>query len=159
MIIIREIDSSDKKSSIANSILRALPEWFGIEESIVDYIEQVKEIPLLVALDGEKEVGFLAIKLHNPFSAEICVMGVLKEYHGQGIGKMLLEACEEYCYKKKIEFLTVKTLAESHPDENYAKTRKFYMKSGFKPLEVFPLLWDESNPCLFMVKKVELLEK
>jgi len=159
MIIIREIDSSDKKSSIANNILRALPEWFGIEASIVDYVEQVKRMPLLVALDGEKEVGFLAIKLHNPFSAEICVMGVLKEYHGQGIGKVLLEACEEYCYKEKIEFLTVKTLAESHPDENYAKTRKFYLKSGFKALEVFPLLWGESNPCLFMVKKVELLEK
>ena len=74
MNIVRKIENSDKKSSIVNNILRALPEWFGIEESIVDY----------------------------------------------------------------------------------AKTRKFYLKSGFKPLEVFPLLWDESNPCLFMVKRIEL---
>jgi len=74
---------------------------FGIEESIVDYVKQVREISLLVAFDGEKEVGFLATKLHNPFSAEICVMGVLKEYHRQGIGDMLLDCCKEYCYKRK----------------------------------------------------------
>jgi len=52
------------------------------------------------------------------------------------------------------EFLTVKTLADTHPDEGYAGTRRFYLAMGFKPLEVFPTLWDEANPCLLMVKRL-----
>ena len=37
-------------------------------------------------------------------------------------------------------------------DRPYARTRSFYYKMGFVPLEVFPLFWDEDNPCLFLVK-------
>ena len=172
MIAIKEIVEQDKKSYHANEILRALPEWFGIEESLVDYVNQVKELPFLVAISSrddeganpakcsipsdDKEVGFLAIKIHNAVTAEIFVMGVLKENHRKGIGKMLVDSCVEYCRVKELEFLTVKTLDESNPDKNYAKTREFYLREGFKPLEVFPLLWDKSNPCLFMVKRIEL---
>ena len=36
--------------------------------------------------DGERPVGFLAVKVHNAFTAEVCVMGILKEYHRMGIG-------------------------------------------------------------------------
>jgi hypothetical protein len=51
-------------------------------------------------------------------------------------------------------FLTVKTLDESRESKSYEKTRKFYLSVGFLPLEVFPLLWDENNPCLFMAKSI-----
>ena len=155
MIVIKEVVQLDKKSYYANEILRALPEWFGIEESIVDYVNHSQELPFLVAMYKDKVVGFLAIKFHNEFTAEIFVMGILKEHHRKGIGKILIDSCVEYCRVKELEFLTVKTLDESNPDKNYAKTREFYLKEGFKPLEVFPLLWDKKNPCLFMVKKVE----
>ena len=79
-------------------------------------------------------------------------MGILPEYHHKGIGRALIASCEAYCADKGNEFLTVKTLDESREDEGYEKTRLFYLSMGFKPLEVFPLLWDESNPCLFMAK-------
>ena len=154
MVIIKEVTRYEKKARYANEILRALPEWFGIEKSIVNYVKEVQEVPFFVALYADETVGFLAVKIHNEFTAEVFVMGVLKEYHGQKIGKMLLESCEEYCQKRKIEFLTVKTLDDSNTDKNYAKTRGFYLKMGFKPLEVFPLLWDNDNPCLFMAKKI-----
>lgn len=48
----------------------------------------------------------------------------------------------------------VKTLAPSHPDRNYAKTRAFYQRVGFRPLEELPELWGEANPCLLMVKRI-----
>ena len=35
---------------------------------------------------------------------------------------------------------------------NYDKTRKFYLKYGFTPVEEFKSLWGEHNPCLMMVK-------
>lgn len=81
-------------------------------------------------------------------------MGVLRAYHRQGVGRRLIASCEDFCRAHKMEFLTVKTLDASRPDEGYGKTRLFYQSAGFKPLEVFPLLWDESNPCLFMAKHI-----
>jgi hypothetical protein len=46
----------------------------------------------------------------------------------------------------------VKTLDESAEYEPYNKTRAFYQKMGFIPLEVFTTFWNEENPCLFMAK-------
>ena len=152
----REIFEPSAKSGICNAILRALPDWFGIESSIVDYVEQVQSMPFYVAYDGDKPVGFVAVKVHNVYAAEVCVMGVLSEYHRRGIGEKLVGCCEKYCREHNIEFLTVKTLDESREDEGYSRTRKFYLKVGFRPLEVFPLLWDADNPCLFMVKHIEI---
>ena len=51
-----------------------------------------------------------------------------------------------------MRFLSVKTLASEHPDLNYAMTRRFYEAAGFIPLEVFPTLWEEGNPCLLMIR-------
>ena len=31
--------------------------------------------------------------------------------------------------------------------EDYDRTNRFYLSLGFKEFEVFPLLWDEWNPC------------
>ena len=154
MIEVYEIFEPDTKSRMCNEILRALPSWFGIEASIVDYVERVRLMPFFAAFDDDKEVGFVALKIHNAFTAEICVMGVFKEYHRQGVGKELVVRCEKYCADNRMEYLTVKTLDESRESDNYRKTRLFYQSMGFKPLEVFPLHWDEENPCLFMAKYI-----
>jgi len=151
---ILEIISVREKVNICNAILRALPSWFGIESSIVEYVEQVQAMPFYAAFDGDKPVGFVAVKVHTRFAAEVYVAGVLEAYHRAGIGRRLIACCEAYCSSNKIEFLTVKTLADSHESESYEKTRLFYESVGFRPLEVFPLLWDENNPCLFMAKNI-----
>ena len=152
MFKIHEVSGEKSKAEICNNILRALPEWFGVEESIVDYCKKVKLMLFYAAYENDEPVGFLAVKVHNNFSAEVYVMGVLKENHRQGIGKALIKKCEEYCYECRIEFLTVKTLDASRKDEGYSNTRVFYLTMGFRPLEVFPLYWDKHNPCLFMAK-------
>ena len=154
MIEIREVFIPDEKAVICNDILRALPNWFGIEPSILDYVNQVRKLPFYTAYENSKPLGFVALKIHNPYTAEVCVMGVLEGYHRRGIGKKLIALCEDYCVDNGMEFLTVKTLDQSREDEGYEKTRLFYRAVGFKPLEVFPLLWDEYNPCLFMAKYI-----
>jgi ribosomal protein S18 acetylase RimI-like enzyme len=153
--LIKEIHDSELKSNICNDILRALPDWFGIDLFIDKYAEQVRPLPFYAAFDKDKAVGFIALMKHNPFTAEIHVMGIFNEYHKQGIGKTLVGICEDYCKENSIEFLTVKTVDESRASESYEKTRRFYLSVGFKPLEVFPLFWDENNPCLFMVKSIK----
>ena len=53
-----------------------------------------------------------------------------------------------------IEYLQVKTLRPSRPDEGYARTRAFYLAQGFRVLEEFPDLWGPENPSLQMVKRI-----
>ena len=48
--------------------------------------------------------------------------------------------------------LHVKTLAPSHPDPFYARTRAFYRALGFEPVFETPLLWGPENPALVSVK-------
>jgi len=152
VIEIKEILIPDEKSEICNSILSALPTWFGNDESIIDYTNKVKQMPFFAAYAKDSVVGFIAIKFHNEYTAEVCVIGILEAYHRQGIGKMLIESCESYCRASQKTFLTVKTLDVSANYEPYDGTRNFYLKMGFLPLEVFPLHWDKDNPCLFMVR-------
>lgn len=139
---------------ICERILRALPEWFGIEEAILHYIEASQRLPTIVAHTDNHTAGFLSIKQHTPYAAEIYVMAVDPQYHRQGIGRAMVARAEAYLKENNMEFLQVKTLSASHPDPFYAKTRTFYQSIGFRPLEEFPTLWGESNPCLLMIKSL-----
>lgn len=149
---IKPVHDPKTRSVICDSILRALPEWFGIEESIVQYTKHAGEMPFYAAFDGDSPIGFIAVKAHNPFTAEVYVMGVLGGCHRLGVGTALMNRVEKHCVAGGFKFLTVKTLDSSAASEHYERTRRFYNKMGFLPLEVFPLLWDEANPCLFLVK-------
>lgn len=152
MITIREPEPG--QAAVTEPILRALPDWFGIEESTRQYIRYTDDHPTLVAYLGEQAAGFLALLEHNAYSAEIYVMAVRPELQGKGIGRALVEAAEASLRERGFEYLQVKTLADSNPDEGYRATRAFYLRMGFRPLEVFPLLWNPANPCLQMIKKL-----
>lgn len=149
-----EITDAREKSALCERVLRALPEWFGIESSLADYVQSVRELPVYAAMEGNAAVGFLALKDHNAHTAEIHVMGALPDHHRKGAGRALIAKCKEVCREQGKTYLTVKTLDESAQSEEYARTRRFYQAMGFLPLEVFPLFWDEANPCLFMVKSL-----
>ena len=140
--------------STCEPILRALPDWFGIEEAIVQYVKEIDGLPTWLAVDGDKTAGFLTIKKHTPYAAEILVMGVRRTLHRRGAGRALVLAAEQELHRQGIQFLQVKTLSASHPDENYARTRAFYFAMGFRPLEEMPGLWGPANPCLLMVKSL-----
>lgn len=133
-------------------ILRALPDWFGIESAIVDYVRDIAESPTWLWREHGVLLGFLSAKIHFPGSAEIHVMGIQSSAHRKGIGRKLTQACEAKFQSDGFHFLQVKTLSDRSTDPNYAKTREFYLAMGFQPLEVFPTLWDEWNPCLQLVK-------
>lgn len=152
MVTIIRLKDDALKQGIADSILRALPEWFGIESAITEYVGGVVSTAFYAAYAGEDPVGFLSITAHNPYTSEIYVMGILEHFHRHGIGSALLQAAEDDLRKESIRFLMVKTLASAHPDVHYAKTREFYTRSGFYPLEEIPEIWGPSNPCLIMVK-------
>ena len=143
-----------KKASICEPILRSLPDWFGIEAAIVYYAGEIDRLPTLLADRNGEVVGFLTLKEHTPFSAEVYAMGIRQEAHRLGIGRALMESVIEWLRLRNIEFLQVKTLGPSHPDNGYAGTRAFYEAVGFRPLEELKQIWGEGNPCLIMVRKI-----
>ena len=144
--MIRTVDDIEEKQRITKSILTALPEWFGIPESTENYIlESANEI-MVASFEGEKENGFLCLKETGKSTVELAVMGVLKDYHRRGIGRQLVEKAKEIARAQGYEFMQVKTVKMGVYDD-YDKTNFFYISCGFKELEVFPLLWDEWNPC------------
>lgn len=140
------------QSVACEPILRALPDWFGIEEAIVHYVKEIEQLPTFTAQVEGRAVGFLSIKQHYLYAAEMYVMGVLPAYHRAGMGRALVRSAEEYLRAKGVAYLQVKTLGPSHPDRFYARTRAFYEAMGFRPLEEFSQIWDAANPCLIMVK-------
>lgn len=154
MIIVKEITNENFKSEITDTILNQLPNWFGIEESTEEYINTVQNKTFFGAYDGDAPIGFVSLNRNNDYTADLYVMGILEEYHNQGIGKMLIAASEKYLKSAGFKIFMVKTLGESHPDKYYQKTRKFYERVGFYPLEEFKTIWNEDNPCLIMVKTI-----
>ena len=86
---IKEVLEPKGKQEITRAVLEALPDWFGVEESREEYIKISADLIFYAAFDKEKPVGFICLKETGKDTAEICVMGVLKEYHHMGIGKAL----------------------------------------------------------------------
>ena len=59
------------KSAACEPVLRALPDWFGIEAAIVQYAAEIDPLPTFLASTPEGVMGFLSLKQHNPYAAEI----------------------------------------------------------------------------------------
>ena len=143
------------QASVCIPLVRALPDWFGLEDAILNYEKEIENLPTFLAKADGQVLGFLTLKQHTPYSAEILVMAVQRDAQRGGIGRALAAAAEAHARGLGIEYLQVKTLGPSNPDPGYAKTRAFYEALGFRPLEELKQIWDETNPCLILVKKLE----
>lgn len=149
MLELRPLRHGDEAACV--EILRALPQWFGLEQPILDYGRDLESLDGAVALEDQTYVGFVGLKRYGTASVEINVIGVRPEHRRSGIGRRLLRYAEEHLVGPRIRLLHMKTLAPSHPDPNYAETRAFWEAMGFIPMDAH-LLWGDENPCLVMVK-------
>ncbi len=148
------IDDGRQKSLYTEKVLRRLPDWFGIETALADYVAGVSKLPFWVAMDGDDCVGVAAVKIHHGHTGEIYVMGILPEYHRRGIGMQLMEAADIYFKGNGCKYVVVKTLSALVKSNHYHRTRKFYLSVGFEPLITLTEVWDEDNPCLIMIKRI-----
>ncbi len=151
---VKQLDDSDVKKRTAREILEALPEWFGIVQAREEYIEKSASLLFLAAFDKENPIGFLALKETGIHTVELAVMGVLKPYHRQGVGRALFAEAKKRASLKGYSFIQVKTVQMGYYDE-YDRTNLFYKSLGFKEFEVFPTLWDEANPCQIYVMGIK----
>jgi GNAT superfamily N-acetyltransferase len=150
--VIERLPGGERAATVAESVLRALPPWFGLEEPIVGYIADARRLPTFVAVEGGRDVGFLTLVRRTPAAVEIHAMGVLPDVHRRGFGRALVEAAVAEAGADRMRLVQVKTLGPSHPSEHYARTRSFYEALGFLPLEETTVFWGPENPCLVMVR-------
>ena len=152
--MIIEIKSPNEKQAIARKVLEALTDWFGIEESREEYISGSANWTFFVFYLEDEYVGFLCLKETGKATVELAVMGVLQNHHRSGLGRQLVERAKETARSQGYEFMQVKTV-KMGMYEDYDRTNLFYISCGFKELEVFPLLWDEANPCQIYVMSLK----
>jgi N-acetylglutamate synthase-like GNAT family acetyltransferase len=115
-------------------ILRNLPDWFGIEEAIVNYKNEINQLPTFIAqTKTQKTIGFISLKVHFSEAAEIYVMGINPEFHRRGIGERLVLTAQSYCKSQSIRFLQVKTLSPGRESKAYNLTRNFYRYPRVNP--------------------------
>ena len=136
------------------ALIAALPEWFGIPEANAAYLRNLSRLPSWVALIGTGLVGAATMEQHSPSSFAVHFMAVRPEHHRRGIGRALLERLESEARARGGRWLHVKTLASSHPDPHYARTRAFYEAMGFSPLFESASLWGPGNPAVVLLKPV-----
>jgi GNAT superfamily N-acetyltransferase len=173
------VTSGEPDPATVERLLRQLPTWFGIESSVLEYIESARRLPaylawprgpvsaggapglaaghppdLAAARPPDLAAGVLLAVRHFPRAAEIYLMAVDPAVHRRGAGRALITALESDLSTDDVEFLQVKTLGPSHPDPGYARTRQFYASVGFQPLEEITGLWP-GNPCLIMIKTIQ----
>lgn len=139
--------------ALVESILRSVPEWFGIEESTRMYIRKAGELPTWLASADGAPAAFITIARPYPESADVYCMAVHRSLHRRGIGAALLQHVEAALCRDGVKYLQVKTQGPSKPNREYAKTLKFYERVGFTKLEELAGVWP-GIPCLILVKRL-----
>lgn len=148
--MIKQIYDSSEKLKISRSIPEELTEWFEIEESREKYISDSADQLFIADREADGYTGFICLGETGKDTAEITVMGVLKEYQRQDIGRRLIEKAKDIAVSAGYSFIQVKTVRMGIYDE-YDRTNLFYLSCGFKEFEVFPDLWGKENPCQIYV--------
>ncbi len=142
-------------SQQCEEVLRTLPMWFGIEESLRMYVRDSVRLPGFAVYVGDAMLGFISLKQHFAQAWEVHCVAVRAESRNRGYGKALMAHAERWLAAQDVRLLQVKTVAATSPSPHYAQTRVFYERLGYLPLEVFPELWSPRNPCLQLVKFLE----
>ena len=145
------VESGGQWPADVERILRELPEWFGLEDALVGYVQASRALPTVVARDDLRVVGVCLLRDHNPHSVEIELLAVSRSLHRQGIGRLLVDHVVAELRARGVELVQVKTFGPSGPSAEYERTRAFYRSVGFVPLEERTDIWGPDNPCLIMV--------
>lgn len=147
-ILIKANSDKQKAFDIASSLTNSFD-----DRGLASMKKDLEDQKLFGAFLEDRMVGFVVYKELNPEVIELAWMGILKENQGKGIGaKLLFESLR--LLDKKYKACEVKTLAETHSDPGYAKTREFYKKLDFIPLEIISPYpgWSKDSPCQIFVK-------
>lgn len=147
---VERVSDTALKRAIARKILENLLDWFEIDESREQYIRECADWMFFAAKEKDDYIGFLCLKETGRQTVELAVMGVLKEYHRNGLGRVLFHEAQKAAAKEGYSFMQVKTV-KMGVYEDYDVTNRFYLSLGFQEFEVIEDLWGKENPCQIYV--------
>jgi GNAT superfamily N-acetyltransferase len=149
--MIRRLDPATDATA-CDAIVASLPDWFGLEQGILDCATAVRTEEGLVALEAEVVRAFCTWTSDGAV-AEITWMAAHRGARRQGHGRALIEALRDVLRDRGITEVRVKTLSSRHPDPGYGQTRAFYRAVGFE--EVAELdVWGLDNPAVLFRRPV-----
>jgi GNAT superfamily N-acetyltransferase len=141
--LIRPLAAGD--ASGCDAVIASLPYHFGNEDGRRECAEAVRGSAGLVAVEGDRVVGFLTVVHHFAETSEITWMAVHAGRRGRGIGRALIRQLTGELRGQGRRLLLVLTVSalEEEPgvDDGYARTRAFYRSVGFIPARELPDLW------------------
>lgn len=148
------MDITIKRTAEAGQVIeiaQRLPEFFDAG-GLADIKRESGSAMTYGAYEGEQLLGFAIYKELNPQAVEMRWLAVSPEAQGKGVGtKLVEETIKELA--ATYEVCEVKTLAETDPYEPYRKTREFYIRQRFVPIEiVHPYPGWGDNPCQIFVR-------
>jgi ribosomal protein S18 acetylase RimI-like enzyme len=122
------------------------------DKGIKDIKKEIKK-EFYGAFNNDKMVGFITFKEVNIQVIELTWLAIDPDYQNKGIGTRLVTHSLQKL-SRKYKACEVKTLSEDDPDEGYLKTRNFYKKLGFIPLQTIKPYpgWDKNMSCQIFVK-------
>ena len=108
---IRELRDPEEKREAAQTVLTALPEWFGLPDSTAAYIPRLRQ-PAGMGGSGGGDCG----RVHRPEENQrLCRRGVCNGRPSSesppGAGRALLQTLEARARQEHMLFLQVKTVA------------------------------------------------
>lgn len=147
---LRDLEPAD--ADACDAIIAGLPDWFGVEQGILDCAAAVRSQPGLVAEEGGEVVGFVTWAGEGT-GAEITWMAVRADRRRSGVGRALLEELLGRLRAIGAREVAVKTLSSRHPDPGYAQTRAFYLSMGFVAVRELDI-WGPENPAVLLTRPV-----
>ena len=145
---------TEKRRQICEKITRDLPAWFGREDANQQYFEDARKHTAIAAFDQDNAIGLLVYKEEfesDLYSTVLNIhwLGVLRSYHRQGVGKILLKKLIEIGSNRNVDTVTVETLDPEVKNDHYLKTYNFYKACGFK---IFNQFEEKGTKMVRMVK-------
>ena len=113
------IGPSTSVAAHCERILRSVPQWFGIEESLLEYVADSQRYVTFLAID-EEPIAFVTVREHFAQSWEVHCVAVHASRRNSGVGMALHGHVESWLKAKGVSVLQVKlfpppTLAPSTP--------------------------------------------
>jgi GNAT superfamily N-acetyltransferase len=127
-IIIRPLCEPDYADVAA--VVASLPEWFDERARTTSIPIDIRHQQGFVAERQRKVLGFVTLYVAEG-RLNIGWLGVHRDVHRQGIGRLLLDHAADVARHMGVQALATYTLGDGVDYEPYERTRQFYFAQGF----------------------------
>ena len=145
------MEDDDKYAVI--ELAKSLTKFFP--EDVVELIAaSLNKRPVLIGVAGKEVIGFLIFALRDSRTAEIVWMGVNEDYHGLGLGSLMLDTLERKMEQAGVTKLIASTLSYTVKYKPFEKVRTFYYHRGFTSMGIQNNYYEDGMDRLILVKNL-----